>query len=221
MPEYVQYYDPEILTRVYEDIVIKDIVARYGVENIKELKELYQYLVTTVSQRFSYNSLKKFININSANTIKKYIGYLEETYFITQVSKFDYSLRKQIINDKKIYIVDTGFIPKISIKFTKDEGWLLENAVFAKLKHSGDIFYYSEKFECDFIVAESKIIKEAVQVCWNLNPTNRERELNGLIEAMDKFKLETGLILTYDQEEEINLNGKKIIVNPVWKWMLN
>jgi len=220
MPEYVQYRDPEILNRVYEDIVIKDIVARYKVDNVKELKELYQYLVTNVSQKFSYNSLKKFIRINSANTIKKYIDYLEETYFISQVSKFDYSLKKQIINDKKVYLIDNGFISKISMKFTKDDGWLLENLVFTELKNTTDIFYYLEKFECDFVVTENNKVTEAVQVCWNLTQTNKERELNGLLEAMNKLKLKTGLILTNDQEEEIELDGKIIIVKPVWKWLL-
>ncbi len=220
MPEYIQFHDPEILTRVYEDIVIKDIVARYKVDNVKELKELYQYLVTTVSQRYSYNSLGKFININSANTIKKYIGYLEETYFISQISKFDYSLKKQILNPKKAYVVDNGFISKISITFTKDEGWLLENLVFTALKDSGDVFYHSDTFECDFVVVENKKVKEAVQVCWDISPTNRERELNGLLEAMEKYKLKRGLILTNDQEEEIAVDTKKIIVMPVWKWLL-
>ena len=203
MPEYIQYNDTEILTRVYGDIVIKDIVVRYKVDNVKELKELYQYLITTISQRFSYNSLKKFIKINSANTIKKYIDYLEETYFVSQVSKFDYSLKRQIINDKKIYVVDNGFISMISTNLTKDNGWLLENLVFTKLKNSKEVFYFSGKSECDFVAVENKIVKEAVQVCWNLTQTNRERELNGLLEAMDKFKLKTGLILTDDQEEKI------------------
>lgn len=220
MPEYVQYRDQEILARVYEDIVIKDIVARYKVDNVKELKELYQYLMATISQKFSYNSLKKFIPINSPNTIKKYIDYLEETYFVNQVSKFDYSLKKQIINDKKIYVVDNGFISAISVKFTQDNGWLLENLVFAGLKNTGDVFYYSEKHECDFIVVQRGKVEQAVQVCWSLSQANRERELNGLLEAMVKFKLKSGLILTNDQEEDIEINKMKIAVKPVWKWLL-
>ncbi len=220
MPEYVQYHDPEILIRVYEDIIIKDIVARYKVDNVKELKELYQYLITTISQRFSYNSLRKFIKINSANTIKKYIDFLEETFFINQVSKFDYSLKKQIINDKKAYVVDNGFIQKISLKFTKDNGWLLENLVFNVLKTRGEVFYFSEKSECDFVITENNKVKEAVQVCWNINQTNKEREIAGLLEAMNKFKLTTGTILTSDQEEEIKVDEKKIIIKPIWKWLL-
>ena len=88
---------------------------------------------------------------------------MEGTYFISQVSKFDYSLKKQIINDKKVYVIDNGFISNISLKFTTDNGWLLENAVFTELKNSGEVFYYSEKYGCDFMVAENKKVKMEIE----------------------------------------------------------
>jgi len=210
----------EILMRTYEDIVIKDIVARYNVENIPELKQLYQYLITNFSQRFSYNSLKKFIEIKSSNTIKKYIDYFEETYFIKQVNKFDYGLKKQIINDKKVYIVDNGFISNISANLTKDKGWLLENLVFIELTAKGKVFYYSDKLECDFLLVDNKKVKKAIQVCWELNLKNKDRELAGLLEAMNFFKIKGGIVLTNDQDDEILVDGNKIIVKPVWKWLL-
>ena len=47
-----------------------------------------------------------------------------------------------------------------------------------------------------------------------------KRELDGLLEALDKLKLNNGLIITHDQEDELNVNGKKILVKPAWKWML-
>jgi len=37
---------------------------------------------------------------------------------------------------------------------------------------------------------------------------------------MNEFKLKEGLILTYDQEDELSEGKKKIIVKPVWKWLL-
>ena len=37
---------------------------------------------------------------------------------------------------------------------------------------------------------------------------------------MDKFKLKQGLIITKDQEKEIKKENKKIIIKPVWKWLL-
>ena len=34
------------------------------------------------------------------------------------------------------------------------------------------------------------------------------------------FKLKEGHIITFDQEEEFQEEGKKIKVIPVWKWLL-
>jgi predicted AAA+ superfamily ATPase len=83
------------------------------------------------------------------------------------------------------------------------------------------IYYFKEKNECDFVVREKKKIVTAIQVCHGLNEDNKKREINGLVEALEKFDLEEGLILTYSQEEEFTVANKKIALVPVWKWMLN
>ena len=220
MPEYARYGDQEVLARVYEDTVIKDIAVRHKVENVAVLKELYQYLITNFANKFSFNALKKLMGFGSVNTIKKFIAYLEETYFAKTINKFDYALKKQIINDKKCYVVDNGFIEIISKKLTKDKGWLLENLVFNVLNKSREIFYYADKVECDFLVVKDRAVERAVQVCFDLNEGNKEREIEGLREAMEKFNVKNGLILTNNQEDEIKLNKNIIKVMPVWKWLL-
>lgn len=220
MPEYLIYDDAEILMRIYEDIIIKDVAARYSINNITKLRDLYQYLVTNFSSKFSFHSIKKVIDFGSVNTIKKYIAHLEETYFAKLVSKFDYSLKKQLINNKKLFIVDNGFIAEVSTRITKDKGWLLENLVFTFLENYFDVFYYSNKNECDFVVSEQKRLKMAIQVTWELNEKNRKREIEGLVDAMHSLNLKDGMILTYDQEEKIDVKNKKIDVKPVWKFLL-
>ncbi|MEK6913095.1 MAG: ATP-binding protein [Nanoarchaeota archaeon] len=220
MPEYLIYHDSELLSRVYEDTVIKDIAVRHKVENIVVLKQLYLYLISNSANKFSLNSLKQFTNINSVNTIKKFINYLEETYFAKTIGKFDYSFKKQIISNKKFYILDNGFIEILSKKLSEDKGCLLENLVFINLTKDKEVFYYSEKKECDFIVVKNRNVTQVIQVCYDLHDDNREREISGLLEAMKQFKLKEGLILTNNQEEEIKLEHKKIIVKPVWKWLL-
>ena len=221
MPEYLLYDDLEILMRIYEDILIKDIAVRYHIDHISTLKECYQYLVSNFSNTFSYNEIKKTLGMGSVNTVKKYISYLEETYFVKTVKKFDHSLRKQLVNDKKIYLLDTGFVQALSTRLTKDKGWLLENIVFNVLNQPFvDVFYFSQKNECDFVALEKKAIREVIQVTWELHQGNKEREIKGLLEAMNTFDKKTGLILTFDQEEEILIEDKKIIVQPVWKWLL-
>lgn len=100
-------------------------------------------------------------------------------------------------------------------------GKLLENLVFIELKRRNkEIFYYSDKHECDFVIRDGAKIKEAIQVCYEFNKNNEKREVKGLIESLEKFKLKSGLILTYDQEDEFIINKKRIIIKPVWKWLL-
>ncbi len=220
MPEYLVYGDPELLTRAYNDIVIKDIAVRHNIENIAQLRDLYKYLVANFSKRFSLNSLKNMMHVGSVNTIKAHISYLEEAYFVKVISKFDYSLKKQLVNDKKLYVVDNAFVPLLSAKTTKDRGWMLENLVFNKLNGEYDVFYYGNARECDFVLLENNALRLAVQVCWELAETNRERELGGLAACMAEFKVKNGLVLTYDQEDELVFEGKRIRVKPVWKWLL-
>ena len=126
------------------------------------------------------------------------------------------------VNQKKVYAIDNGLIIANSVSFSKDRGRMLENQVFLHLrrKHK-EIFYFKEKNECDFVVKEKEKITKAIQVCYELNEDNKEREINGLINALKLFELEQGLILTYNQADTIETGNKKIFLKPVWKWFLD
>ena len=82
-----------------------------------------------------------------------------------------------------------------------------------------DIFYFSGKGggECDFILYPHGKAK-CIQVCWKLTVDNQDREINGLLAAMDFFNSNDGEILTYNSEDVILTKGKKISVLPAWKW---
>ncbi len=220
MPEYSLYNDTDFISKIYDDTVIKDIAVRHNITNTKILKELYQYLITNYAYRFSYNSIKKFIRINSINTIKKYIDFFEETYLGITVSKFDYSLKKRQVNDKKLYIADNGFLKVLSKKINYDYGFLLENLIFNNLNNNEEIYYDSNGYECDFLIVKNRKVLQAIQVAYELNEHNREREINGLLKAMEKYHLSNGLIITNLQEEELRINHKKVKIVPAWKWLL-
>ena len=89
-------------------------------------------------------------------------------------------------------------------------------------KSNNQIFYFKSKNnnECDFIIKESLKVKMAIQVCYKLDDNNMERELNGLIEALNQFDLKEGLVLTYDQEDDLIKENKKIRILPLWKWQI-
>jgi len=220
MPEYLTYDEPEILSRIYEDIIIKDIAVRYNITNLFEMRDIFLYLITNTANKFSFNKLKTISDIGSITTIKNYIHYLVETFFIQVINKFDYSLKKQLVNDKKAYVIDNGFYNVLSTKMTADIGWLLENLVCNVLSETGQLYYFSDKYECDFVLQKENRITQAVQVSSKIDDLNEKREYSGLMSALKTFNLNEGLILTNDQESTIKMNGKTIQVIPVWKWLL-
>jgi len=216
-PEYLKYGNGAILQQVFNDIIVRDIVARYGLKNVKIVKELAIYLLTNIGKEFSYNKLKKLFNFGSANTVISYVSYYEDSYLLFTVPKFDYSYKKQLVNPKKIYVIDAGLARANSISFSEDKGRILENLVFLHLRREyKNIYYFKGNNECDFLVKEKGKITQAIQVCYKLDEENKDREINGLKEAMDKFNLKRGLIITFNQEDRF----KGIEVVPAWKWLI-
>ncbi|HUS51709.1 MAG TPA: ATP-binding protein [Candidatus Paceibacterota bacterium] len=220
-PQYLKSERAESLQDLFNDIINRDISIRHKIRNLKSLKEMAVYLITNVGKEFSYNSLKKMFNLGSVNSAISFVSFFEDSYMLFTVPKFDYAIRKQIINPKKVYSIDNGFSNVNSASFSEDKGKMLENMAFLALrKEHKDIFYFQEKKECDFVIKEGTKITMAMQICYDLTEQNKDREINGLLEALDKFKLKEGLILTYSQEDNFKIEGKKIKVIPVWKWLL-
>lgn len=209
----------------FQTIFYKDIVERHKLSNYNTLENLMNFLLNNFARPFSITSFEKVLkemNIPvSKKTISLYLKYLEEAFFVYAVEEFSYSTKKRIMRPKKVYIVDNGLITFLSSQFSEDKGRMLENCVLLELKRKEkEVFFFNEKRECDFVVKNNSKIYEAIQVCAELQPHNEKREIQGLEEAMRAFSLQQGLILTYDQEKEISFNKKKIIVKPVWKWLL-
>ena len=220
-PEYLKYEKQEILRELLMDIIQRDIIVRHKLRDSKIVKTIALYLLTNVGKEFSYNSLKKMFNLGSVNTAIAFVSYFEDSYLLFTVPKFDYSFKKQLINAKKVYSIDNGLSSSNSVSFSSDFGRMLENSVFLHLRRKyKEIFYFKGKGECDFLIKEQNKIKIAIQVSYELNEENKQREFDGLLEAVKKFNLSEGLILTFDQEDKFTIDGKQIIAKPVWKWMI-
>ena len=221
MPEYLKNEDIYYIKTTYENIIYRDIIVRYNIKKQKTLRELVNILATNISSKITYNSLKNTLKLSNAITVKEYISYLQNSYLFFELPKFDYSLKKQLNTPKKIYTVDPMFHTLCGMNYSENKGRILENMVFIELKRTGhEIFYHESKNECDFVIKDKNKINNAVQVSYILHEENKKREINGLLEAMNKFHLKTGVLLTMEQEDEITIDNKKIIVKPVWKWLL-
>lgn len=219
-PEYLRTGMDEVLQNLLLDIIARDIIFRNPVKNPGIVTEIAVYLLGNSAREFTLSKLQKmFSAIGSVTTIGSYVELLEDAYIIFTLPRFSYSQRSRQINPKKVYAIDNGLIRANSIQFSDDHGRFLENHVFLELrKRYRELFYFREKGECDFLIKEKTTITKAIQVCYELTTRNKQREIEGLVEAMEFFELDCGYILTLDQEEDIHVAGKRISVVPARKF---
>lgn len=206
-PEIIKHDDPvlkrEILLSYFDTIVLKDCIANGKIRETKTFRQLTNYLITNATTSFSYNGLAKTLNSNE-NSVKEFIRLLENCFLMQEIKRFSFSLKKQIKAKKKVYCVDNGILANVSFRFSKNRGKLFENLVYSEfLKRNKEIYYYSNKNECDFIVKDNEELS-AFQATYELNDENRKREVKGLKEALKDLNIKQGFIITYDQNGEID-----------------
>ena len=222
-PQYLNTGDPRYLRELYNDIIYRDIVVRHKLPSDRQIKEVAYYLASNYTHKFTYQSVAKAANIKSTETVNDYIGYLEESYLVGILTKYDNKVGEQIKSPKKVYFIDNGLVSQIGFSFSENQGKKLENAVYIELlRRDAELFYYNDNVECDFIVCDMAKITAAYQVTISLKDLEtRERELNGLISAMNAFGLKEGFIITLDEIDEIEVDGNRLIhVLPYYRWCL-
>ncbi len=212
-----------LLRNYFEDILSRDLIHRFKIRQTEKIKTLAKFYFSNSSSLISFNGISKFLKI-PLSTIERFSEYLTYPFLIYFINKFSFSLKEQTVNPRKIYISDLGLRNAVSFDFSGNKGKLLENLVFLHLlKLDKEIYYYKTKnnLEVDFLLKEKQKIKSLIQVCLTLKDfKTKDREINALVKAMQELKLEQGLILTQDEEEMIEVEGKKIEVMPVYKWLL-
>ncbi len=216
----------EILKDYLDMIIFKDISERYAVRNTHLLKLIINYALSNFATEFSVSGfIKKFQKEYRLNkeTVFTYFSYLEDIGFMYFLPRFSYKFHQRYIT-KKNYIADNGFIMLLAFRGMDITGRILENLVFTELlKRKKNIFYFKDtnNYECDIVVTEDERVTQAIQVCHKLTGTNRDREVRGVISALKEFGLESGIIITTGDEEEIKESSFRILVLPYWKWMLS
>jgi len=224
-PKVVLLEDEELkkaeLKSYFDSILLRDIVARYKLDNFLKLEQLSVFLLSNISNLVSNNKLKNILNI-SYETIEKYLEYLQNAFLIYTVKKFDWSLKKQIVNLKKVYSIDTGLSKRVSFEVGRKKGDLLENIVFLELKRRFEnIYYYKTKdnYEVDFLIKENEKITHLIQVSLTLNDEKTlKREIRALQKAKEELKTDAKLILLTLDNPQIENNDVEII--NVIKWLL-
>ncbi len=227
-PEVIELSDDLKIKKLqdyFDTIIYKDIIERFSVSQPTILKlflkKIYQQVTKPFSVNKLYNDFKSMGYKVSNNLLYEYSDYIQATFAALFISKFDYSELKQIKSEKKIYSVDNGMLSAISFAFSADSGKLLENMIATEmLKHNKEIFYYKNGYETDFIMKGSRSYIP-IQVSYSLqNRDTKQREVNALVKTCNKFRLNRGIIVSFEEENEEVVNDIHIKTIPCYKFML-
>ena len=218
-----------MISKIYEDILTKDILLRHNITKREEIKKLAKYLITNSSEEITYSKLARIFNIKRVSTISNWISYLESAFLIFKLERFDFKLKQQFIAPKKVYCIDSGLMNSIGFKFSENKGKVIENEVALELQrrkakeNSFEVYYWKDhqQNEVDFVLKRDKKIESLIQVSYiNSKEEIRERETSALLKASKDLKCNNLIIITWDYETEEKFEGKNIKFVPLWKWLL-
>lgn len=214
----------ELLTSYFRTVFFNDLVERFDIQATRTLQRLMEYFLHSFSTIFSISKftgrLKSEGISSSKKTVSAFLSYLEEAFFIHTGELCDPSVHKRRMNPRKVYLMDHGFAA-IPLAYSENLGLLLENVVAVELLRRGHKFcYYKGRGECDFITGGDERDREAIQVCWALNETNRQREMNSLLEAGVRSRTSSCTVITANDKYTFEKDGRTIDVLPAWQWLL-
>jgi hypothetical protein len=211
-----------LLRELLRDVVQRDIVSRHALRASRPLMTLVLHLLAHTGQPLSLQSLAKGLALPSVAQTGRMIEYLQDAWLLLAVPRFSTKFKQRVVSPPKYYAIDTGLAAANTPNPTPDLGRRLENAVLLHLRRIGESPTFAampNDWECDFVTPSL-----AIQCCARITPENRARELRGLLQASTlsggiKGQPRELLVLTLDQEDELQEQGVTMRVIPAWEWL--
>lgn len=234
-PEVVLTQNPLLKTRIlqtyFDTMLLKDLADHYNIGNIEVLRYFLKRIMSNLTKPTSIRSLFGDIKSQglkvSKDDLYDWANHACNIFMFFKIANYSKSLQKIESSQPKFYCIDNGLRDSILLPQSDDNGKKLENTVFLQLYRQkspvDQIYYYKDKYECDFILQRGANIHALYQVCWDMSDSEtRNREIRGLLEASKLTECKNLYIITSEQEEDLILENNIIIhILPGWKWLLN
>ena len=212
----------DYLKNVYEAILYRDVVGRYGVRNVGFLERLVGFLAHHTGSLFSARNIVRYLKSQeiriSVSALLDYLGYLANAFFIVRVGRSDIRGKKIFEVGEKYYFTDVGLRNVIAGYSPFEKGMILENVVFSHLLSCGYKVFVGKtgEKEIDFI-AEKGGERVYIQVALYLNEESTvKREFGNLMQIKDNYPK---YVITMDKSGGVSYQGIRHL--PLREFLLN
>lgn len=213
----------EYLNSIYQTIYLGDIISRNKITNDFAVRLILKKIAESVMKPLSYSRLAHILKSAGAaigkQTVINYIGYMIDSYLLFTVHNYAAKLVDKETSPK-YYFMDTGLL-----------GLLLMDSVTAQLENlaaielirrygTENVFYFENNVEIDFYVPNENL---AVQVSYSIldQMDTRERELGAFVKLKSFIPEAKCLLITNSEEADVECEGVRVSVVPMWKWLLS
>lgn len=164
-PELVNFQSSDVkrnyISGLKDTVLLKDIIRRYTIRDVRLLEDLFAYLVNNSSNLLSITNITNFIKSKgrktSYDTVSAYLGYIEEVYLAHRALRFNIKGKETLTGSCKYYMNDLSFKNYLYAGLGYGTGYLLENLVYLELlRHGYDVYVGSIKDkEVDFVAIKN------------------------------------------------------------------
>lgn len=203
LPELLHLTTQEVkrhyVSSLKDTVLLRDIIERHKIRDVKALEDLFVYLVNNATKLFTPNTIVKYYKgkgkIVNYETIATYLKYLTETYLVHKAERYNIQGKETIAGNCKYYINDLAFHNYLYKGFAYGYGYELENLIYLDLRRSGYDVYVGnvpdtgeEKLlEVDFVGIQGDN-KVYVQVSYKMDdPDTMKREYYSLERIKDNY----------------------------------
>jgi len=145
------------ISAIKDTVLLRDIIQRHSIKDPKLLEDVFVYLVNNASNLVSIVNIVNYFKSNGRkttyDTVANYISYIEDTFMIHKVERYDIRGKETISGNCKYYINDLSFKNYLYPGFGYGAGYKLENLVYLELRRAGYEVYVGamRDKEVDFV----------------------------------------------------------------------
>ena len=196
-PRVVLSGDRSLVKEYLDRMLYRDIIANNGIRYPEALKSIAYYMLSNIGKEFSYRSLKEISGLSHESTIREYIGLLKNAYLLKVINAYSGSLKKQERYSKKVYTSDQS-LARLGKRKEPDNGRVLENVVFNHLDPEGDLFFFKDTNEVDFLLCDGLKPIRGVNSTFEADEERTlSREIRGLEMVRERYDIPVDLVSVY------------------------